>query len=191
MKPTSNWEKTNAQTGLNETLSPGGHQVVIMNAECKQSRAGREMLVIYFDIDEGSEYDGIMLRTYQRKKGFGDAKWPNMGTMYQLTVDKDGYTNPRFKGLIKAVEETNSGYKWDWNETNLKGKRLGVVFGEEEIVGTNDGKVHVVLKPRWVCEGEKAKDQPVPTLRKLPEDQRPADAPEQFTPDDDDSELPF
>lgn len=191
MKPTSNWDKTPAQTTPNEALSPGGHQVIIKNAECRQSRAGRDMLVIYFDIDEGSEYDGIMLRTYQRKKGFGNATWPNMGTMYQLTVDRDGYTNPRFKGLISAVEKSNSGFKWDWDESKLKGKRVGIVFGEEEIIGSNDGKVHVVLKPRWVCEAEKVSEQPIPTLRALPEDQRPASAPETFTPDDNLDDLPF
>lgn len=148
MKPTSNWDKTPAQTGGAETLSAGGHQVRIRGAECKQSKSGRDMIVLYFEIAEGSEYDGIMMRQYERQKGFGNAqaKWPNMGTMYQLVTDQTGSTNPRFKGLIAAIERSNSGYKWDWNEAGLKGKVLGVVFGEEEIIGQRDGQLHVIVK---------------------------------------------
>lgn len=171
MKPTNNWDKTPAQTGTAETLSAGGHQVRIRGAECKQSRTGRDMLVIYFEISEGSEYDGIMMRQYERQKGFSGnaAKWPNMGTMYQLVTDNTGNTNPRFKGLIAAIEKSNDGYRWDWNELGLKGKTLGIVFGEEEIIGQRDGQLHVIVKPRWVCEVGKALEQPVPAMRKLPE----------------------
>ena len=194
MKPTSNWDRTPAQTGGAETLSAGGHQVRIKGAECRQSQNGHDMIVLYFDISEGSEYDGIMTRQYDRSKGFsgGNAKWPNMGTLYQLVTDQTGNTNPRFTGLITCIEQSNSGYRWDWNELGLKGKMLGIVFGEEEIIGQRDGKLHVIVKPRWVCEVGKALEQPVPALKKLPESDTNGYTPQQqtFTEVDDD-ELPF
>ena len=31
-----------------------------------------------------------------------------------------------------AVEASNSGYHWDWNEGGLKGKLVGVLFRKEE-----------------------------------------------------------
>ena len=141
MKPTSNWERTQAQTGYNsEQLAPGGHAVRIMGAEIRNSKAGREMLVLFLDVKEGSQYDGIFQRKWQNNKSFGRTNWPNDGTMYTLTSDRDGNTNPRFKGLIQAVTESNSGYEWRWDENSLKGKMLGVVFGEEEFIGKREIK---------------------------------------------------
>ena len=39
---------------------------------------------------------------------------------------------PFFKGFITAVEKTNNGYHWDWDEQKLVGKKVMAVFGEEE-----------------------------------------------------------
>lgn len=38
------------------------------------------------------------------------------------------------KGFTNAIEASNKGYKWDWNEQGLKGKLVGVVIGEEEYI---------------------------------------------------------
>ena len=193
MKPTSNWERTQAQMGLSsEQLAPGGHTVRIMGAEVRNSKAGREMLVLFLDVKEGSQYDGIFQRKWQNNKGFGRTNWPNDGTMYTLTADKDGNTNPRFKGLIQAVSESNSGFEWRWDENSLKGKMLGVVFGEEEFVGQNDGQIHVAVKPKYVCPVSKIDEQPVPKIRKVQEDAVSESEPvsDNFTEVQDD-ELPF
>ena len=167
MKPTGNWERTQAQTGnSSEQLAPGGHAVRIMGAEIRNSKAGREMLVLFLDVKEGSQYDGIFQRKWQNNKNFGRTNWPNDGTMYTLTCDRDGNTNPRFKGLIQAVTESNSGYEWRWDENSLRGKMLGVVFGEEEFIGQNDGQPHIAVKPRYVCAVSKIAEQPVPQIRR-------------------------
>ena len=126
------------------------------------------MLVLFIEIDEGTQYDGMMERAWRSGKSFGRDKWPNTGTMYTLLTDKDGNTNPRFKGLINAVEKSNSGYSWRWEEMTLKGKTIGVVFGEEEFMG-NDGTVRISIKPKYACGITELVDQPVPPLKKLPE----------------------
>ena len=38
----------------------------------------------------------------------------------------------RFKTVIEAFEESNSGYHWDWNEQTLKDKLIGGVFNDKE-----------------------------------------------------------
>ena len=169
MKPTQNWDRTTAQTGAVERLTPGGHICRIKGVEIRQSnKTGRDMLVLFIDVNEGTQFDGIMERTWKAGKQFGRDKWPNTGTMYTLLTDKDGNTNPRFKGLISAVEKSNIGYSWRWDEMTLKGKTIGVIFGEEEFLG-NDGTVRTSIKPKYACGINELVDQPVPALKKLPE----------------------
>lgn len=52
---------------------------------------------------------------------------------------------PFFKAFITAVEKTNAGYRWDWDEKKLIGKNVIAVFGEEEYED-NDGNIKVGTK---------------------------------------------
>lgn len=49
-----------------------------------------------------------------------------------------------FKGFITAVENSNQGYKWDWDEKKLIGKNVIAVFGEEEYM--KDGQIKTSVK---------------------------------------------
>ena len=44
-----------------------------------------------------------------------------------------------FKGFVTALEESNNGFKWDWDERKLTGKKIGLVIGEEEYPKNNGG----------------------------------------------------
>ena len=44
------------------------------------------------------------------------------------------------KGFTTAIENSNPGYTWDFNEKKLKGKVVGLVLGEEEFLNSS-GKV--------------------------------------------------
>lgn len=52
---------------------------------------------------------------------------------------------PFFKAFITAIEKTNPGYRWDWDEQKLVGKNVMAVFGEEEYID-NEGNLKVVTK---------------------------------------------
>ena len=52
---------------------------------------------------------------------------------------------PFFKAFITAVEKTNPGYKWDWDEKKLIGKNVIAVFGEEEYLD-KDGNTKTAVK---------------------------------------------
>ena len=52
---------------------------------------------------------------------------------------------PFFKAFITAIEKTNPGYQWDWDETKLVGKKVIAVFGEEEFEA-KDGTVKVATR---------------------------------------------
>ena len=47
---------------------------------------------------------------------------------------------PFFKAFITAIEKTNPGFVWDWDEQKLVGKNVMAVFGEEYL---KDGEVKV------------------------------------------------
>ena len=184
MKKPNGWENTQAVMGGEdyEVLTPGGHIVKILNAETAMSRAGKDMLVLNFEIAEGSDFDGMMQRAWKRRQ-----KWPVSGTYYQLTEDQQGGANPRFKGLIKAVEESNSGYAWNWDERTLKGRQVGMIFREEEYEA-NDGTVRTSVKPIAVCPALEAMDKAAPAKKLLERADKAAG--QGFTEEKDD-DLPF
>lgn len=77
---------------------------------------------------------------------------------------------PFFKGFITAVEKSNQGYQWDWDEQKLVGKFVVAVFGEEEYLD-QDGNVKVgtkVVEFRSVEAWKEGKIK-VPELKKLPQ----------------------
>ena len=77
-----------------------------------------------------------------------------------------------FKGFIKAVEESNPGYVWNWDESTLKGKKVGLILQEEEYVptgGTHAGELRTRLIVKQVVNVETIKSGKfkVPELKKL------------------------
>lgn len=76
---------------------------------------------------------------------------------------------PFFKAFITAVEKTNPGYNWDWDEKKLIGKNVIAVFGEEEYLDKdNNVKVGTKLVEFRSLEAFNAGKIKVPELKKLP-----------------------
>lgn len=198
MNKTRGWETTQAQMdGQFEQLTPGGHIVKILHAEVGKSKNEKEMLILSLDIAEGGEFDGIFRRAFDIRKRSGDGrtlpKWPNGGMFYQLTTDRDGNTNPRFKGLIKAIEESNMGYAWNWDERTLHGKLCGMIFREEEYP-KSDGTIGTTVKPMAVCPAGEAFAKEAPKKKLLDANSfaaQPAASDNGGFTQVDDDELPF
>ena len=158
------WDNVEAIRGGGKRLTAGGHVCKILNVGVQMSRAGNEMLVILFDI-AGGEFDGYYMSLYNRnKQSQGEnAKYPNGGIYRQVT---GGESMGRFKGMLMNIEESNPGYKWDWNEQSLKGKVFGGVFREEEYQA-NDGSIKTRISCIAIRPVEGIEDIPVPTPKKL------------------------
>lgn len=75
-----------------------------------------------------------------------------------------------FKGFIKALEESNDGFKWNDDEKALAGLKVGLVLGSEEYRG-NDGAVKTRLRVARVLPVEKIHEGEfeIPPLKKLEE----------------------
>lgn len=159
MKRIENWENIKENSGF-EKLSPGGYIVKILNV---QDVPEKEYLKISFDIDDG-EKKGFFTKAYKEDTR-EDKKWPNAGSFirsYKSTAAS------MFKGFTNAVENSNKGYTFDFNEESLKGKKVGIVVAEEQYQNQK-GQVRVRTYVSAVRSVDTIKngDFTVPELKKL------------------------
>jgi hypothetical protein len=182
------YDEATAFTGEFETLEPGGKILVIKKAEEVQSSKGGRMFVFMFDIAEGDE-KGFFERQWNADKERPMRKW--RGTYNQLM---EGKSLPFFKGLITSIEESNPGYKWNWDETTLKGKLIGGIFGREEYRKQN-GDIGITTKCQNVRSVQAIREGvPVPEDKRIADDGSPAlTTPKAYNFEElgSDEELPF
>ena len=135
MKAFNGYEEVKAATER-VILPKGGYVVKIKAAQVKtyQGQNGDfEKLEIAFDIAEG-EYKGFFQNDFDNQNT-EDKRWKGVLRQYIPTDDgseKDARTKSYFKAMIEAIEDSNVGYHWDWDEKKLKGKIVGCIFRLEE-----------------------------------------------------------
>lgn len=132
MKPVNGWENVQANVERRE-LPPGGYVVEILAAAVKTTPGGWEHLEISFDVVEG-DFIAFFNEDY-KTQAFEPKRWK--GTLRQGVPKDDGseqdaWTIRNLKTLTTAIEDSNEGYTWDWDETKLKGKIVGMLFRKEE-----------------------------------------------------------
>ena len=121
-----------------ERLPKGGYICKILSVEKLPSKNGGEYLKIALDVAEGEYKDYFMTEYKRQKQSNEDAKWR---CNYLLNIPKDdgteqdGWTKRSFKTFTNALEDSNTGYHFDWDETKFKGKLIGGLFNEREYEG--------------------------------------------------------
>ena len=130
-----NWENVQAITESRK-LPADGYIVKIIAAKVKSYEYdGRsfDKLEVALDINEG-EYKGFYQEDFDAQKQ-EDKKWKGVKKFNVPTDDgseADNFSQRVLKGATDALEESNPGYHWDWDETKLKGKMVGCLFRLEE-----------------------------------------------------------
>lgn len=167
MQPVPGWDTTPAYTGEVMQLPAGLYICIVKQVNIRQDAGGREQVVLLFDIAEG-EQKGFYQRQFDsRRQQDSNAKWS--GVYRQHTHDRDGQSaNPWFKGMICSIEKSNNGYRWDWNEKGLVGKRFGGIFGREEFLAS-DGEKKMSTKLLQIRSIDGLKTATVPEDKLLPE----------------------
>ena len=128
MERINNWDNIEAK-GISDfvRLSAGGYVGIIKNAEEYTSETtGNKSLKVECDICEG-KFKDYFQKSYDNNDS--NKKWDNNSTKY-LGLGESSL--PFMKGFITAVENSNTGYKWDWDEKKLIGKKVGLVYQYEE-----------------------------------------------------------
>jgi hypothetical protein len=90
-------------------------------------------LAILLDISEG-EFKEFFNKDFQGNQN-ADRKWRGVIRQWLPKDDgseKDEITKRIFKGLVTSFENSNPGFKWNWDATSLVGKTVGVLFRNEE-----------------------------------------------------------
>lgn len=194
MKPFADYETIQA-AGEFEKLPKGAYEVKIEQAKVT-TYTGRdggtfEKLEIAFDIDKG-EYAGYYRRNLESQQQ-EDKKWKGVLRIYVPKDDgseKDQWTKRKFKAIIQAIEDSNPGYHWDWNESGLKGKIVGCVFQWKE--WAMNGKSGWFANPYNFIDVAKVRsgEFKLPDDKPLPKDQKPFDL-NISAEDDSEEDLPF
>lgn len=133
------------EAGSSRSLPAGGYVCKITKVE---DVVDKEYLYIEYDIAEGQHKD--YYKDLEATKGF----WG--GKCYRSYKEA---ALPMFKRFCSAVTKSNTGYIFDGgsqnaDETTLKGKLIGIVFGEEEYV-KNNGDTGRRLYVSYECDAEK------------------------------------
>lgn len=189
MKPISNWNDVQAAGNI-ETLPAGGYVCEIQKCtEVRNRNSPGTHLEILFDVCEG-DYRDFFAQDW-KSQDREDKFW--RGIINQNIPDETSskYEQQKkfFKRFTNTVEDSNPGYHWDWNEATLKGRKIGVVFGERE-KESQRGTIYTVTDAREIVTAEDIRTgkYKVPEKRTL----QPAPTYGGFSPvSDDDTEIPF
>lgn len=121
---------------VNEDYTPislGAHKGIIMGVEEYTSpMTNNTSLKVSVDTDKDDTQPGYFAEQYKSDTR-PDKKWSNSAIKYVSLGEEENQVK-MLKGFLTAVENSNNGFKYDWNKevSQLKGKKVGIVFGLEE-----------------------------------------------------------
>lgn len=115
----------------NRRLPAGGYVVRIDDVTEGTWASGRTYLDFKFDIAEG-EYKDYYKNQFEEST-LEDKKYKgHIRVQIPLDDESDVYTVRRLKTAITAIEHSNEGYEFDWNEKSFIGKTVGILFRNKE-----------------------------------------------------------
>ena len=135
MRAINNWNDVKASTDFT-ALPAGGYVCKIQGAKIRTfdgKNGSFERLEVAVDIVEG-EYKDHFRRDFD-SQNTEDKKWRGVLRLYVPSgdgSDQDNWSAAKLKRFVNDVEDSNPGYHWDWEESKLKGKLVGLTFRREE-----------------------------------------------------------
>ena len=184
MKVIENYENVQASSGEFAKPTAGGYICKIINVEDVPMNAqGKgDYLRIQYDIADG-DFKGYYKEQFDKWGGNWNASFIRSYKEKALGMMKH-FTN--------CIEQSNTGYVWDWNEKGLVGKFVGLVLGEEEYKNSaGEIKTKLTVNQVKTVEDIKNGNFKVPAPKKL-EVENSSNNIAEFTPIDDSSDdLPF
>lgn len=185
----SNWDSVQAFS--DRPRLPAGAYVCRIKKAVIQSNSYGEQLAIVFDIEDG-EFAGYYEADFRANQA-ENKKWRGVFRPFLPKNDgseKDEWTKAHLKGLITAIENSNRGYVWNWDETTLAGRLIGLIFRNEE--WEYNGKTGWTARPFRACSVDTVQDgeYTLPPDKPLKKADNPVSS-GSFTPIAADDELPF
>ena len=157
MKAFSNYSeaKEKAKHEGGGQLPEGGYVCRILATQYTNPKNGNSgFITVQFDVIEG-DYKDFFRNQYESNTA-EDKKWKGKAIIWEPKDDgteQDGWTKNAFARWTNAIEDSNPGYTWDWDETKWKEKMVGILFGTTGTV--IDGKEIVYTEARTATSVEK------------------------------------
>lgn len=155
---------------VNEDFTPiqlGGHKGIIMGVEEYTSPvSGNTSLKVSVDTAKDDVQPNYFTEQYKNDTR-DEKKWSNSAIKF-VSLKEDDNCIKMLKSFIKAVENSNSGFTYDWNKEidQLKGKSVGLVFALEEYQN-QQGEVKNIAKLNQFRSLDKIDNVKIPKVKLL------------------------
>lgn len=155
---------------INEDYTPitlGGHKGIIMGVEEYTSElSGNTSLKVSVDTSKDDSQPSYFSEQYKNDTR-SDKKWSNSAIKYVSLKDDENCVR-MLKAFITSVENSNNGFTYDWNKevSQLKGKKVGLVFGLEEYEN-QDGELKTITKLNQFRSIDKVDNVKIPKVKLL------------------------
>ena len=149
-----------------EKLELGGHKGIIIKAEEYTSDfSGKKSLKVYVDTASDDKQPEYFKKQYENDTRI-DRKYPN-GAIKYVPLGEEENQVKMLKAFITAYENSNNcQFDWSKNWDQLKGKKIGLVFGQEEYT-SQDGTTKLATKLNQFRSIDKVDNVQIPKVKLL------------------------
>lgn len=166
IKKPSNWDAVEVMEFDYNPIELGGHKGIIMKAEEYTSpQSGKTSLKVYVDTASDDKQPEYFTEQYKNDNRI-DKRWSNSAIKY-ISLGEEENQVKMLKAFITAYENSNN-CKFDWNKDwdQLKGKKIGLVFGQEEYT-SQDGTIKLATKLNQFRSIDKVDNVQIPKIKLL------------------------
>lgn len=166
IKKPNNYDEIEVNTDFTP-IELGGHKGIIMEAiEYTSPITGNTSLKVSVDTDKDDKQPSYFSEMYNNDTR-EDKKWSNSAIKYVSLKDDENCVR-MLKAFITSVENSNPNFTYDWNKDvdQLKGKKVGLVFGLEEYNST-DGKIKTIAKLNQFRSVDKVDNVKIPKVKTI------------------------
>ena len=166
IKKPSNWDADEVMEFDHTPIELGGHKGIIMKAEEYTSpQSGKTSLKVSVDTAKDDKQPEYFTEQYKNDNRI-DKRWPNSAIKY-ISLGEEENQVKMLKSFITAYENSN-GCQFDWNKDweQLKGKKIGLVFGQEEYI-SQDGTTKLATKLNQFRSIDKVDNVQIPKVKLL------------------------
>ena len=166
IKKPSNWDEVEVMEFDYTKIELGGHKGIILKAEEYTSpQSGKTSLKVYVDTASDDKQPEYFKKQYENDTRI-DRKWSNSAIKY-ISLGEEENQVKMLKAFITAYENSNN-CQFDWNKDweQLKGKKIGIIFGMEEYEN-QAGELKTVNKLREFRSIDKIDNVKIPKVKML------------------------
>lgn len=167
LKKPNNYEDVEVMEFDYTPITLGGHKGIIVKAEEYASPiSGKTSLKVYVDTASDDSQPNYFKEQYDNDTRI-DRKWSN-GAIKYVPLGEEENQVKMLKSFLTCVENSNANYTYDWNKEvdQLKGKKIGIVFGQEEYT-SQDGETKLATKLNQFRSIDKVDNVKIPKVKLL------------------------